>query len=145
MAVKNEAVKEIKQSVEAYIQILMDKALKAQEKFMDMNQEQIDNIVKAMALAGLDKHMYLAKLAVEETGRGIYEDKITKNIFSTEYIYNNIKYEKTVGVIEDNPYDNFQKIAEPVGVIMGITPVTNPTSTTMFKALISIKTRNPII
>lgn len=145
MAVKNEPIKEVKQSAEEYIQILVNKALKAQEKFMDMNQEQIDNIVKAMALAGLDKHMYLAKLAVEETGRGIYEDKITKNIFSTEYIYNNIKYEKTVGVIEDNPYENFQKIAEPVGVIMGITPVTNPTSTTMFKALISIKTRNPII
>lgn len=145
MAVKNEAVKDVKQSADEYIQTLIDKALKAQEKFMDMNQEQIDNIVQAMALAGLDKHMYLAKLAVEETGRGVYEDKITKNMFSTEYIYHSIKYEKTVGVIEDNPYENFQKIAEPVGIIMGITPVTNPTSTTMFKALISIKTRNPII
>lgn len=145
MAVKNEAVKEIKQSAEEYIQTLIDKSLKAQEKFMEMNQEQIDNIVKAMALAGLDKHMYLAKLAVEETGRGVYEDKITKNIFATEYVYHSIKYEKTVGVIEDNPYENYQKIAEPVGIVMGITPVTNPTSTTMFKALISIKTRNPII
>ncbi len=66
-------------------------------------------------------------------------------MFSTEYIYHSIKYEKTVGVIEDNPYESYQKIAEPVGIIMGITPVTNPTSTTMFKALISIKTRNPII
>jgi len=145
MAVKNEAVKDIKQSAEQYIQTLIDKSLKAQEKFMEMNQEQIDNIVKEMALAGLDKHMYLAKLAVEETGRGVYEDKITKNMFSTEYIYHSIKYEKTVGVIEDNPYESYQKIAEPVGIIMGITPVTNPTSTTMFKALISIKTRNPII
>lgn len=145
MAVKNEAVKDIKQSAEAYIQALIDKSLKAQKKFMEMNQEQIDNIVKEMALAGLDKHMHLAKLAVEETGRGIYEDKITKNMFATEYVYHSIKYEKTVGVIEDNPYQNYQKIAEPVGIIMGITPVTNPTSTTMFKALISIKTRNPII
>ena len=145
MAVKNETVKDMKQSAEGYIQTVIDKSLKAQEKFMDMNQEQIDNIVKAMALAGLDKHMYLAKLAVEETGRGIYEDKITKNMFSTESIYHSIKYEKTVGVIENNPYENYQKIAEPVGIIMGITPVTNPTSTTMFKALISIKTRNPII
>lgn len=145
MAVKNEAVKDLKQSAEAYIQTLIDKSLKAQKKFMEMSQEQIDNIVKEMALAGLDKHMYLAKLAVEETGRGVYEDKITKNIFATEYVYHSIKYEKTVGVIEDNPYESYQKIAEPVGIIMGITPVTNPTSTTMFKALISIKTRNPII
>jgi acetaldehyde dehydrogenase/alcohol dehydrogenase len=110
-----------------------------------MDQQQIDRIVQAMALAGLDKHMMLAKMAVEETGRGVYEDKIIKNIFATEYVYNSIKYEKTVGVIEDNEYDSFQKIAEPVGIIMGITPVTNPTSTTMFKALIAIKTRNPII
>ncbi len=112
---------------------------------MSMNQEQIDEIVQAMALAGMDKHMYLAKLAVEETGRGVYEDKITKNMFATEYVYHSIKNEKTVGVIEDNDFDSFQKIAEPVGIIMGITPVTNPTSTTMFKALIAIKTRNPII
>jgi len=145
MAVKNEVVQEKKQGAEEYIQSLIDKANIAQAAFMEMNQEQIDKIVQAMALAGLDQHMYLAKLAVEETGRGVYEDKITKNMFSTEYIYHSIKYDKTVGVIEDNEYENFQKIAEPVGTIMGITPVTNPTSTTMFKALISIKTRNPII
>ncbi|OAB44121.1 bifunctional acetaldehyde-CoA/alcohol dehydrogenase [Paenibacillus glacialis] len=145
MAVKNEVVQEKKQGAEEYIQSLIDKADIAQAAFMEMNQEQIDKIVQAMALAGLDQHMYLAKLAVEETGRGVYEDKITKNMFSTEYIYHSIKYDKTVGVIEDNEYENFQKIAEPVGTVMGITPVTNPTSTTMFKALISIKTRNPII
>lgn len=146
MAVKNEVAAQVKQpTAEDYIQTVVDKAKKALEEFMLLDQEQVDKIVQAMALAGLDKHMYLAKLAVEETGRGVYEDKITKNIFATEYIYNSIKYDKTVGVIEDNKYDNFQKIAEPVGIIMGITPVTNPTSTTMFKALISIKTRNPII
>ncbi|MDP4096775.1 bifunctional acetaldehyde-CoA/alcohol dehydrogenase [Paenibacillus sp. P96] len=147
MAVKNEAAKaaEAQLTAEQYIQTLIDKANAAQKAFMDMNQEQIDEIVQAMALAGLDKHMYLAKKAVEETGRGVYEDKITKNMFATEYIYHSIKYDKTVGVIEDNDFDSFQKIAEPVGIVMGITPVTNPTSTTMFKALISIKTRNPII
>ncbi|MEX2414646.1 MAG: bifunctional acetaldehyde-CoA/alcohol dehydrogenase, partial [Paenibacillaceae bacterium] len=106
---------------------------------------QIDIIVQEMALAGLDQHMVLAKLAIEETGRGVYEDKITKNIFATEYIYHNIKNNKTVGIIEDNPYDSYQNVAEPVGIIAGITPVTNPTSTTMFKSLISVKTRNPII
>ncbi|AIQ13699.1 bifunctional acetaldehyde-CoA/alcohol dehydrogenase [Paenibacillus durus] len=146
MAVKNEVAAQVKQpTAEEYIQTLVDKAKKAQEAYMALDQEQVNNIVHAMALAGLDKHMYLAKLAVEETGRGVYEDKITKNIFATEYIYHGIKYDKTVGVIEDNPYDNFQKIAEPVGIVMGITPVTNPTSTTMFKALIAAKTRNPII
>ncbi|MXO79944.1 aldehyde dehydrogenase family protein, partial [Paenibacillus sp. OT2-17] len=144
MAVKNEVIQK-EQSAEQYIQTLIDRGNRAQQAFMSMNQEQIDEIVQAMALAGMDKHMYLAKLAVEETGRGVYEDKITKNMFATEYVYHSIKNEKTVGVIEDNDFDSFQKIAEPVGIIMGITPVTNPTSTTMFKALIAIKTRNPII
>ena len=124
---------------------LAERARRAQEAYMALEQEQIDGIVQRMALAGLDRHMALAKLAVEETGRGVYEDKITKNIFATEYIYHSIKNERTVGVIEDNPYESYRKVAEPVGVIAGITPVTNPTSTTMFKALIAAKTRNPII
>lgn len=124
---------------------LVQHALKAQEQFMHLDQVQVDRIVQEMALAGLDRHMQLAKMAVEETGRGVYEDKITKNIFATEYIYHSIKYAKTVGVIKENMYENYREVAEPVGVIAGITPVTNPTSTTMFKALISIKTRNPII
>ncbi|MGN7414473.1 bifunctional acetaldehyde-CoA/alcohol dehydrogenase [Paenibacillus sp. SAF-068] len=145
MAVKNEVAPAKEPTAGQYIQTLIDKANKAHAAFMKMDQMQIDRIVQAMALAGLDKHMMLAKMAVEETGRGVYEDKITKNIFATEYVYHSIKYDKTVGVIEDNEYESFQKIAEPVGIIMGITPVTNPTSTTMFKALISIKTRNPII
>ncbi|WP_379161843.1 bifunctional acetaldehyde-CoA/alcohol dehydrogenase [Paenibacillus sp. sgz5001063] len=146
MAVKNEVAAQVKQTTaEEYIQALVDKAKKAQEAYMELDQEQVNTIVHAMALAGLDKHMYLAKLAVEETGRGVYEDKITKNIFATEYIWHGIKYDKTVGVVEDNQYESFQKIAEPVGIVMGITPVTNPTSTTMFKALIAAKTRNPII
>ncbi|GMN99707.1 bifunctional acetaldehyde-CoA/alcohol dehydrogenase [Parageobacillus thermoglucosidasius] len=124
---------------------LVANAQKALEQFRAYDQETIDHIVKEMALAGLDKHMALAKLAVEETKRGVYEDKIIKNLFATEYIYHNIKYDKTVGIIHENPHEEIIEIAEPVGVIAGITPVTNPTSTTMFKALISIKTRNPII
>ena len=121
------------------------KAQKALNEFMALNQEQIDAIVKAMTLAGLDKHMELAKMAVEETGRGVYEDKITKNMFATEYVYHSIKNEKTVGVISENDLEDYEIIAEPVGVVCGVTPVTNPTSTTMFKALISVKSRNPII
>lgn len=121
------------------------KAQKALDEFMALNQEQIDTIVKAMTLAGLDKHMELAKMAVEETGRGVYEDKITKNMFATEYVYHSIKNEKTVGVIAENDLEDYEIIAEPVGVVCGVTPVTNPTSTTMFKSLISVKSRNPII
>ncbi|PZD95478.1 bifunctional acetaldehyde-CoA/alcohol dehydrogenase [Paenibacillus sambharensis] len=144
MAVKETKVQE-QQTVQENIDALVKRAKQAQEEFMELNQEQIDHIVQEMALAGLDKHMLLAKMAIEETGRGVYEDKITKNIFATEYIYHSIKKEKTVGIIEENHYENYKKIAEPVGVIAGVTPVTNPTSTTMFKALIAIKTRNPIV
>lgn len=134
-----------KKDVNAIIDEIAAKGKKALEEFYELNQEQIDNIVKEMALAGLDKHMYLAKLAVEETGRGVYEDKIIKNIFSTEYIYHNVKYDRTVGVINDDEVNGIVEIADPVGVIAGVTPVTNPTSTTMFKAIIAIKTRNPIV
>ena len=93
------------------------KAQKALNEFMALNQEQIDAIVKAMTLAGLDKHMELAKMAVEETGRGVYEDKITKNMFATEYVYHSIKNEKTVGVIAENDLEDYEIIAEPVGVV----------------------------
>ena len=98
-----------------------------------------------MSMAGEEHHMELAKFAVEETDRGIYEDKITKNMFATEYIYHSIKYDKTVGVVSQNEEEGYEEIAEPVGIIAGVTPVTNPTSTVMFKSLISAKTRNVII
>lgn len=124
---------------------LVDKTLVAKDEFMKLNQEQIDEIVHAMALAGLDRHMDLAKLAVEETEKGVYEDKITKNIFATEYIYHSIKYEKTVGVVSENEEEDYYEVAEPIGVVAAVIPVTNPTSTTMFKALICAKTRNPVI
>ena len=124
---------------------LAQKASVALDEMLKLNQEQVDEIVKAMALAGLSNQMPLARMAVEETGRGIFEDKVTKNIFSTEYIYHSIKHEKTVGVIEDNENDAYMIVAEPVGVVAGVTPVTNPTSTTMFKSIIALKSRNPII
>jgi len=114
-------------------------------QFLKLNQQQIDKIVKAMSLAGLSHQLDLAKMACEETGRGVVEDKVVKNIFATEYIYNSIKDEKTVGIIENNFEQEYMKIAEPVGILAGIIPVTNPTSTTMFKAIIAIKARNPII
>lgn len=131
--------------VNQMIDDLVKRAKKASEEYLRLDQKQVDNIVKAMAMAGLEHHMELAKMAVEETGRGIYEDKITKNMFATEYVYHSIKYDKTVGVITDNEEEGYEEIAEPVGIIAGVTPVTNPTSTTMFKSLISAKTRNVII
>ena len=124
---------------------LVKRAKKASEEYLKLDQETVDNITKAMSMAGLEHHMELAKMAVEETGRGIYEDKITKNMFATEYVYHSIKYEKTVGVISKNQEEGYTEIAEPVGIIAGVTPVTNPTSTTMFKSIISAKTRNVII
>ncbi|CEG25737.1 bifunctional acetaldehyde-CoA/alcohol dehydrogenase [Bacillus sp. B-jedd] len=135
----------VKENAAVMVDELVEKGLQALEEFRTFNQEAIDEIVKQMALAGLDQHMPLAKMAVEETKRGVYEDKIIKNMFATEYVYHNIKYNKTVGIISENEHEGMIEIAEPVGVIAGVTPVTNPTSTTMFKALISIKTRNPII
>ena len=117
-------------------------ALKAMEEF---DQAKVDHIVHEMAMAALDQHMPLAKMAVEETGRGIYEDKAIKNMYASEYIWNNIKDNKTVGVINEDKQKGLIEIAEPVGVVCGVTPTTNPTSTTIFKAMIAMKTRNPII
>lgn len=117
-------------------------ALKAMENF---TQEQVDHIVHEMAMAALDKHMPLAKMAVEETGRGIYEDKAIKNMYASEYIWHSIKHDKTVGVINEDKQKGLIEIAEPVGVVCGVTPTTNPTSTTIFKAMIALKTRNPIV
>ena len=133
------------EQIKKMIDELIEKAKKASEEYLKLTQEDVDRIVKAMSMAGLEHHMRLAKMAVEETGRGIYEDKITKNMFATEYIYHSIKYDKTVGVISENEEEGYTEIAEPIGIIAGVTPVTNPTSTTMFKSIIAAKTRNVIV
>ncbi|RDY24076.1 bifunctional acetaldehyde-CoA/alcohol dehydrogenase [Romboutsia maritimum] len=132
-------------SIEKMVDELVYKANIAKQEMLKLDQKGIDSIVKKMTKSGLDKHIELAKFAVEETKKGVFEDKVTKNIFATEYVYNSIKYKKTVGVIEENDEDGYMLVAEPIGVIAGVTPVTNPTSTTMFKSIISIKSRNPII
>ncbi len=136
---------EEEQKVKQMIDSLVERAKKASKEYLKLDQQTVDNITKAMSMAGLEHHMELAKMAVEETKRGIYEDKITKNMFATEYIYHSIKYEKTVGIIRENDEEGYVEIAEPVGIIAGVTPVTNPTSTTMFKSIIAAKTRNVII
>ena len=142
---KVETVENGKSEVQVMIDGLVEKAQKALQEFLSYDQETIDHIVHEMALAGLDKHQELARMAVEETGRGVYEDKVIKNMFATEYIWHNIKKEKTAGILEENDMEGYVEVAEPVGVICGVTPTTNPTSTTLFKCLIAVKTRNPII
>lgn len=143
-----QAVKEVKKEVRTVAKQISTYTSKAQQALAELetfDQEQIDHIVHQMALAGLNDHMRLANLAVKETKRGIYEDKCVKNMFATESIWHDIKNNKTVGIVQEDDQAGLIYIASPVGVVCGVTPVTNPTSTTMFKALIALKTRNPII
>ena len=130
---------------EAHVDGLVRNALKALDEFRQLNQEQIDYIVAKASVAALDQHGVLAKHAHEETRRGVFEDKATKNLFACEHVVNNMRHTKTVGVISEDEVTGLTLIAEPVGVICGITPTTNPTSTAIFKSLIALKTRNPIV
>ncbi|EQB89134.1 hypothetical protein M918_21920 [Clostridium sp. BL8] len=143
--VKENTSVDTKSAVERDIDKLVSNARQAYIDFLPFDQEKIDLIVKKMTISALAKHRELAKMAVEETGMGVYEDKITKNIFASEYVYNSIKKLKTVGIINENEEEDYMEVAEPIGVVAGVTPTTNPTSTTIFKSLIAIKTKNPII
>lgn len=124
---------------------LVERVKKAQREYANFTQQQVDKIFRAAALAAADARIPLAKMAVAESGMGIVEDKVIKNHFASEYIYNAYKDEKTCGILEENDTFGTITIAEPVGLICGIVPTTNPTSTAIFKALISLKTRNGII
>ena len=123
----------------------MEELKQAQIKFSTYTQEQVDKIFKAAALAANKQRIYLAKLAVQETGMGIVEDKVIKNHFASEYIYNKYKDVKTCGVLQENPSYGTTVIAEPIGTIAAVIPTTNPTSTAIFKTLLALKTRNAII
>ena len=127
------------------VDLLVSHAIKALETYKNYDQETIDHIVAKVSVAAIDAHGRLAKEAVLETKKGVFEDKATKNLFSVEYVINHMRHLKTVGIISENKVTGITEIADPVGVICAITPVTNPTSTTIFKALIALKTRNPII
>ena len=128
------------------VNTLVSKALVALDEFKQIeDQEKIDAIVQAAAVAALEAHGPLAVAAVEETRRGIVEDKAIKNLYACEYIVNYLRDLKTVGIIDKDDVDGITAIAEPVGVVCGVVPTTNPTSTTVFKSLICLKTRNPII
>lgn len=124
---------------------LVANATKALAEYARFTQEDVDQLVKKGSVAALDQHGVLAQHAVAETGRGVFEDKAVKNIFACEHVTNSMANLKTVGVIHRDELNGITEIAEPVGVICGVTPVTNPTSTAIFKSLISLKTRNPII
>ncbi len=131
--------------VDAHVSELCAKGEQALQEFLDLDQEAVDYIVAKCSVAGLDQHGVLAEAAVKETGRGVFEDKAVKNLFACEYVTSNMRHLKTVGVISEDSITGIQEIAEPVGVICGIIPTTNPTSTVIFKSLIALKTRNPII
>ncbi|MFJ4422502.1 MULTISPECIES: bifunctional acetaldehyde-CoA/alcohol dehydrogenase [Streptomyces] len=124
---------------------LVTAGLKALADYESLTQEQVDHIVKKASVAALDQHTSLARLAVEETGRGVFEDKAAKNMFACEHVTHSMGRMKTVGVIARDDIEDMVEIAEPVGVVCAITPVTNPTSTTIFKALMALKTRNPVV
>ena len=129
----------------AYLERLVSRAKTAAAVFTQFTQEDVDRIVKPMVLAGLDQAQFLARLAAEETKVGVMEDKVIKNMVATEFAYNYIKDKRTVGIIREFPERNLVEMAEPIGVILSLTPITNPTSTVLFKCIMAIKTRNAVI
>jgi Alcohol dehydrogenase, class IV len=142
--VKRESKTIIVESVETLLEKLEDMKM-AQKEFAKFTQEQVDKIFFAAAMAANDARLPLAKMAVAETGMGIVEDKVIKNNYASEYIYNAYKDTKTCGILEEDTAYGIRKIAEPIGIVAAVIPTTNPTSTAIFKVLISLKTRNAII
>ncbi|MBP3542641.1 MAG: bifunctional acetaldehyde-CoA/alcohol dehydrogenase, partial [Lachnospiraceae bacterium] len=141
---KNKTIPAIIDNVDALL-AKMDAMKQAQREFATFTQEQVDKIFFAAAVAANKQRIPLAKMAVEETGMGVAEDKVIKNHYAAEYIYNAYKNTKTCGVIEEDKAFGIKKIAEPIGLIAAVIPTTNPTSTAIFKTLIALKTRNAII
>ncbi|MGA3042672.1 MAG: bifunctional acetaldehyde-CoA/alcohol dehydrogenase [Bryobacteraceae bacterium] len=129
----------------AYLEGLVGQARTAAAVFTQYTQEDVDRIVKPMVLAGLGQAQYLARLAVEETRLGVMEDKAIKNMVATEFVYNYVKDKRTVGIIRESVESGLVEVAEPIGVIFSLTPITNPTSTVLFKCIMAIKTRNAVV
>ncbi len=142
---KDKVIQVTEEQEKQYIDALVSKVTAAQKKFAEYSQEQVDYIFRRVALKLSSLRIPLAQMAVEETGMGIVEDKVIKNHFASEYIFNKFKNVKTCGILEEDKANGLIKIAEPIGVIAGVIPTTNPTSTTIFKSLIALKTRNAII
>src|SRR6201993_1242041 len=129
----------------AYLEGMVHRARSAAATFTQYTQEDVDRIVKPMVVAGLEQAQYLARLAVEETRLGVMEDKALKNMVATEFVYNYVKDKRTVGTIREFPERGLVEVAEPIGIIFSLTPITNPTSTVLFKCIMAIKTRNAVI
>src|SRR6516165_48267 len=129
----------------AALEKLVSQARTAAAVFTQYSQEDVDRIVKPMVLAGLKQAQYLARLAIEETKIGVLEDKAIKNMVATKFVYNYVKDKRTVGAIREFPERGLVEVAEPIGVILSLTPITNPTSTVLFKCIMAIKTRNAVI
>ena len=127
------------------LNLVLDRVREAQKEFSKYSQEQVDRIFKDAAIAANQARIPLAKIAVEETGMGVVEDKVIKNHYASEYIYNKYRNEKTCGVVEDDTVYGIKKVMEPIGVVAAVIPTTNPTSTAIFKILLALKTRNGII
>ena len=132
-------------AIDQYVDDLLGRATRAAEAFRQFGQEQVDRIVEAVYKAAWNSRVELARLAFEETGMGILEDKILKNSYASLLVYEDIRSRRTVGVISHDPVLGISEVAQPRGPVLATIPVTNPTSTTIFKALICMKTRNPVI
>ena len=124
---------------------IVQRACRAADAFRKLDQEETDAVVRTVTLAALGERVRLAKMAHEETGIGVWQHKVIKNVIASQLVYENIKNQKTVGVISEDPRSGLVEVAQPLGPILGLIPVTNPTSTSIFKSLISLKTRNPLI
>jgi acetaldehyde dehydrogenase/alcohol dehydrogenase len=127
------------------VDAIVDAAAKAATEFRKLDQEQVDRIVEAMVRAGVRAAGELAALAIEETGFGVFEDKVVKNYVATEFLHDYLRDKKSVGVIDEDVEHNIVYVAEPIGVVLALTPVTNPTSTVLFKAIVAAKTRNAVL
>ncbi len=129
----------------AYLDALVAQAASAAAAFRNFTQEDVDRIVKPMVLAGMEHATNLARMAIEETKIGVLEDKVIKNMVATEFVYDYVRDKRTVGVIQEFPERGLEEVAEPIGVILSLTPITNPTATVLFKCIMAIKTRNALI
>jgi acetaldehyde dehydrogenase / alcohol dehydrogenase len=123
----------------------VERAQAAAKAFRAFDQEAVDRIVWAMVVAGLESAVELAELAMEETGFGVFEDKVVKNYIATEFLFDYLKDKRTVGVIDEDPQRHIEYVAEPIGVVLALLPITNPTSTALFKSIVGAKTRNAMV
>ncbi|HET8953025.1 MAG TPA: aldehyde dehydrogenase family protein, partial [Solirubrobacteraceae bacterium] len=135
----------VEPEIGARLDAIVDRSQEAAAAFRRLDQETVDRIVRAMVVAGVQHAVELAQLAMDETHFGVFEDKVIKNYVATEFLYDHLRDKRTVGVIERDPERSLAYVAEPIGVVLALLPITNPTSTALFKAIVAAKTRNAVI